>query len=448
MKKADLMKKKQSNKVSQKTSNTHVVIEKITDLLKIPLHQLSTVQISHFSGDYFSKLYEEAVAIESNQKLKTPFHENDIQLSEKNTPNNETKKNEIKEKTPETKKKREPRKSKDLDESVKTTKTRNKTSDKKKVTPSRKLKAKKKIIDEEEKKLEADSLQTNYKVVNNPKTPDMPLKLKKGKIQKLDLSRSKDNILKRKTVKHMHKPSLNEELLKTENSFDINNNIFENGKKKITRTKSNLNNKSNTKNNLEKNKPKIEIKDIDNKNNNQNYNNKNNTQTNPNMYNNIMSGFSSYSNYNNNYTNYYNTSPPITNLSIINNNNSPEFSITKIVFIINYKTVFGEEVGVIGSIPQLGSWKEENLMYLNWNEGNDWIGILNINQNSLQDFEFKFVVTKNKKVVCWESGNNNKFILNGILNEIKNNKTGPYNKYSYEYNKDNGELKLKCVWGN
>ena len=132
MKKTDLTKKKQSRKAPQNASNPHVVIEKITDLLKIPLHQLSTVQISHFSGDYFTKLYEEAVAIESNQKLKNPVQENDTELDEKITPNIETKKNENKEKTtPEIKKKREPRKNKDSDENIKP-KARNKTSDKKK----------------------------------------------------------------------------------------------------------------------------------------------------------------------------------------------------------------------------------------------------------------------------------------------------------------------------
>ena len=106
-------------------------------------------------------------------------------------------------------------------------------------------------------------------------------------------------------------------------------------------------------------------------------------------------------------SNYY-TKPIVSNKKVL--------KIEKILFNVICPTQYGNELGVTGSINELGSWNEENLMYLNWNEGNDWIGILNIDQNSIQDFEFKFVVTNNKKVACWESGNNNKFDLKEILN--------------------------------
>lgn len=41
-------------------------------------------------------------------------------------------------------------------------------------------------------------------------------------------------------------------------------------------------------------------------------------------------------------------------------------------FCIPFQTQLGEEVHVVGSIPELGNWKVENSQKLQWNPGNVW----------------------------------------------------------------------------
>jgi hypothetical protein len=42
---------------------------------------------------------------------------------------------------------------------------------------------------------------------------------------------------------------------------------------------------------------------------------------------------------------------------VVDNNLKINVFITKIIFEINFKTQFGEKIGIAGSIPQLGNWE-------------------------------------------------------------------------------------------
>lgn len=44
-----------------------IVINSITDLLKIPIHKINHSKLENFSGLYFDKIYEEAIKSENNQ---------------------------------------------------------------------------------------------------------------------------------------------------------------------------------------------------------------------------------------------------------------------------------------------------------------------------------------------------------------------------------------------
>lgn len=44
----------------------------------------------------------------------------------------------------------------------------------------------------------------------------------------------------------------------------------------------------------------------------------------------------------------------------------------------------------------------------------------------------------------WESGDNNKVIVDKLFNKIKYKKSGYFNKYEYNYDARKGELLLKC----
>ena len=130
-----------------------------------------------------------------------------------------------------------------------------------------------------------------------------------------------------------------------------------------------------------------------------------------------------------------------------NNDGDDEYPIRKIIFNIYYNTIFGQEIGISGSNEQLGNWDKNQLLYLNWSEGNKWEGELDLDEDNLQDFEFKFVLCQNKNIIFWEPGENNNVYFSALINEIKEYPKGRYNKYQYEYNKEDGELLLKCKWG-
>ena len=130
------------------------------------------------------------------------------------------------------------------------------------------------------------------------------------------------------------------------------------------------------------------------------------------------------------------------------NNDEDNYPIKKIIFNIYYNTIFGQEIGISGSNEQLGNWDKNRILFLNWSEGNKWEGELDLDEDNLEDFEFKFVLCQNKNIIFWEPGENNNVYFSALINEIKEYPKGRYNKYQYEYNKEDGELLLKCNWGN
>ncbi len=121
-----------------------------------------------------------------------------------------------------------------------------------------------------------------------------------------------------------------------------------------------------------------------------------------------------------------------------------DLTLQKVTFEIVYPTVFGEEIGILGSGESLGNWKQDKVIKLKWNKGNIWKGSISINEYNLADFEFKFVLLNNNKISKWESGSNNIVNFNKIYQEVIKRRNGRFNKYNYEYLDD--ELVLKCKW--
>ena len=130
----------------------------------------------------------------------------------------------------------------------------------------------------------------------------------------------------------------------------------------------------------------------------------------------------------------------------VNENKQSFYVINKIIFSIKYNSLFGEEVLVLGSISKLGFWDLRRGLPLKWNEGNIWIGEISLDKNDLKNFEFKFVVVEKGNIKFWESGTNNIINFEELINKMKNNKVGRYNKYNYEYNENNKSLFIKCSW--
>ena len=136
-------------------------------------------------------------------------------------------------------------------------------------------------------------------------------------------------------------------------------------------------------------------------------------------------------------------------IKIVNKRNKDQkergIDINKIKFEIKYDTKYGEEIGILGSNNTLGNWNINNIFFLKWNEGNIWNGIININQ-PYTNFEFKFIVTNNRKIKFWQNGNNNVINFESLINEIKHKTNGYVDKDEYNYDNSNKELYLKCKW--
>jgi hypothetical protein len=120
--------------------------------------------------------------------------------------------------------------------------------------------------------------------------------------------------------------------------------------------------------------------------------------------------------------------------------------IKKINFVISYISTYGEEVGVLGSIPVLGNWDENRVLKLKWFNGHIWKGGIYSSNETFKFFEFKFVILQGNQIKKWETGENNKFFYDMFVNQLKNRKNGFYDKYNYEFDSYNGELTLNCKW--
>ena len=131
-----------------------------------------------------------------------------------------------------------------------------------------------------------------------------------------------------------------------------------------------------------------------------------------------------------------------------------EFKIRKIVFQMNYDTKMGEEIGLVGSIKELGSWDQNNMIRMNWNEGNNWKTTIDTSFADINNFEYKFVLIEGGNIKKWEKGNNRIFNINEMENLVikyinKNKNNGELVETSdYIYNLKDDLLLIKCVWKN
>ena len=380
-----------------------IVINSITDLLKIPIHKINHSKLENFSGLYFDKIYQEAIKSENNQDSE------DIP-SPKKAPVNKSKKKvhkERKTKTHEYSKNENLSQHRNKNKSKKTNSNENK---KNYINNNKKDINTKEFYNEElevglpEVEPEKDSEDDQYRQeIKNDNINVNQNKMKKK------MSNKKISKKKHKKGKNINITPLDEDQQQDFKINNLNNNF-------ITPLPSNR----------------------------QVY-----------MYGQMVTPGNEDDNddfYDKN--KYYMNTPTPTptpmgiddNEDKKENTENPIYPLNKIIFSIDYNSLFGEEVGILGSSPKLGLWNLSDALLLKWNFGNMWTGEINVEVEDLQDFEFKFVIIENNKIKYWESGNNNIVNFTGLINEFQFNKIGRYNKYEYEYNQNDGILLIKCHW--
>ena len=139
------------------------------------------------------------------------------------------------------------------------------------------------------------------------------------------------------------------------------------------------------------------------------------------------------------------------NIQSNQNRRKIDIRIDRIVFQMKYQTIMGQELGVIGSLNDIGNWDQNKAQKLRWTDGNVWIKDINY-QNNI-DFEFKFIFIESGKVKTWEDGNNRAFKFNDIKSRLENgnlngdlvlvNNVGQQN---YELDTKTNTLKIICDW--
>ena len=129
------------------------------------------------------------------------------------------------------------------------------------------------------------------------------------------------------------------------------------------------------------------------------------------------------------------------------------FEIDKIIFQIKYDTKMGEDLAIIGSINELGNWKPHNALKMGWNEGNIWKTELYINNNTILDFEYKFILLCGDSVKRWEEGYNRKFIFSEIKKLIEicpwegtNFHLNNFQGKNMHFNYNDNTLTVICWW--
>ena len=130
-----------------------------------------------------------------------------------------------------------------------------------------------------------------------------------------------------------------------------------------------------------------------------------------------------------------------------------EFKIEKIIFQMRYNTQMGEDLGVIGSINDLGCWDQGRALRMAWNKGNIWRGTIVFNNNQIIDFEYKFIFISKGYVKQWEEGNNRKFILSQIKGLIESCPGGGtiihlknISGLNIDFNYNDYTLTIICEW--
>lgn len=73
-----------------------------------------------------------------------------------------------------------------------------------------------------------------------------------------------------------------------------------------------------------------------------------------------------------------------------------------ITFHTEYRTAWGEELKVLGSIPELGNFTAENAFPLQTNDGMHWSGTISTDTPETEQIHYYYCIVKNKKLVAEE----------------------------------------------
>ena len=413
---------------------TKIKLNNVCDLIKIPINQLNSIDVNILTGNLYRKIYEEALEEEKN-RLQNNFEENKGSTSKKKKLSNKNGVQKIKNNNDDNRDE-DYFNSRKNNNSVHLRKknynevsssSSEKEEERKDMSDIRRVKSKNSFMSLSSKNNDEFLLSNSYNNLN--------LNFYRNNLDNFNTFNNYNNYNNRNSKSNNKKNNNNNNYNNNSNNNNNNNNYYNYN----NMTSYNNNNKyadpykeKNNKNNFGKTNDEYRVNGelgyrnansnniIYNKNNDKNYEFSNSSDSLPKHF------FSSNIN--------------------LRNNLSLAYPLKKIVFVIKYNSSFGEEVGILGSLQILGNWEQKRVFKLKWNSGHIWKGEIFVTNDSVKDFEFKFVILQNNSVKNWENGSNNKFNYDLLFNQIRVKRKGFYSKYDYDYNIYNGELVLNCKW--
>lgn len=88
--------------------------------------------------------------------------------------------------------------------------------------------------------------------------------------------------------------------------------------------------------------------------------------------------------------------------------------------MVECPTKFGEFVIIVGSLPEMGSWKDFTKVKMQWTDSQQWVSVepIRVNHDSPKSFQYKYVIVNHRgDLLRWEGGVNRIADLD-ILEEI------------------------------
>jgi alpha-amylase len=83
-----------------------------------------------------------------------------------------------------------------------------------------------------------------------------------------------------------------------------------------------------------------------------------------------------------------------------------------VTFQVNgYVTTFGQNMFVVGSAPELGSWNTNNAVPLNWVDSDSWAGMVTFTSSKGTTVQYKYIVKNPNGSVIWESDPNHSYAV-------------------------------------
>jgi hypothetical protein len=82
-------------------------------------------------------------------------------------------------------------------------------------------------------------------------------------------------------------------------------------------------------------------------------------------------------------------------------------SRTNARFRVHYNTIFGQELYVVGDVPELGAWNPRFGVRMTWMGGGNWEAVVSLNNRiGNREAQYKYVVVQPGNPDKWEGGGN------------------------------------------